>query len=148
MTLGSTKPLTEMSTRNLPGSRMRPGRQDWWPHHYLLADSLEKCGSLDVLTTQCASTACLPFSSEDRFEGFLVTVPCSSKFHGPLSKYWQCRKENREQFCIEKWDRALSTISARYHANALQGNVPLMSVVTTNRVRVRNSIVMTERMPF
>jgi hypothetical protein len=26
MTLGSTQPLTEMSTRNLPGGKMRPAR--------------------------------------------------------------------------------------------------------------------------
>jgi hypothetical protein len=48
MTLGSTQPLTEMSTRNLPGGKGRPARK---------ADNLtaiyeptvyRKCGSLDV----------------------------------------------------------------------------------------------------
>jgi hypothetical protein len=48
MALGSTQPLTEMSTRNLPGSKGWPVRK---------ADSLtaicerfvkKKCGSLDV----------------------------------------------------------------------------------------------------
>jgi hypothetical protein len=48
MDLGSTQPLTEMSTRNLPGSKERPARK---------ADNLtaiceptveRKCGSLDV----------------------------------------------------------------------------------------------------
>jgi hypothetical protein len=28
MALGSTQPLTEMSTRNLPGSKKRPARRD------------------------------------------------------------------------------------------------------------------------
>jgi hypothetical protein len=27
MALGSTQPLTEMSTRNIPGGKMRPGRK-------------------------------------------------------------------------------------------------------------------------
>jgi hypothetical protein len=48
MALGSTQPLTEMSTRNLPGGKGRPARK---------ADNLtaicepivyRKCGSLDV----------------------------------------------------------------------------------------------------
>jgi hypothetical protein len=48
MTLGSTQPLTEMSTRNLPGVKGQPARK---------ADNLtaicepivkRKCGSLDV----------------------------------------------------------------------------------------------------
>jgi hypothetical protein len=47
MALGSTQPLTEMSTKNLPGGKRRPARQ---------ADNLTvicepivyKCGSLDV----------------------------------------------------------------------------------------------------
>jgi hypothetical protein len=47
MTLGSTKPLTEMSTRSLPGGKGRPARK---------ADNLtaisepivRKCGNLDV----------------------------------------------------------------------------------------------------
>jgi hypothetical protein len=46
MVLGSTQPLTEMSTRNLPGGKGRPARG---------ADNLiavtrlsRKCGSLDV----------------------------------------------------------------------------------------------------
>jgi hypothetical protein len=46
MTLGSTQPLTEMSTRNLPGGKKRPARR---------ADNLDticepnvwKCGSLN-----------------------------------------------------------------------------------------------------
>jgi hypothetical protein len=50
MALGSTQPLTEMSTRNLPGGKGRPARE---------ADNLtaicnrlpRKCGSLDVSQT-------------------------------------------------------------------------------------------------
>jgi hypothetical protein len=38
MALGSTQPLTEMSTKNLPGGKGRPA----WPHRQLWADCLEK----------------------------------------------------------------------------------------------------------
>jgi hypothetical protein len=49
MALGSTQPLTEMSTRNLPGGKGRPVRK---------ADNLivyTKCGSLDVSQPYVAS---------------------------------------------------------------------------------------------
>jgi hypothetical protein len=64
MALGSTQPLTEMSTRNLPGGKKQPAHR---------ADNLAaicepkvwKCGSLN-LTTLRASMACtgiaLPFT--------------------------------------------------------------------------------------
>jgi hypothetical protein len=44
MALGSTQPLTEMSTRNLPGSKGRPARRA----DNLTAFCEPKCGSLDV----------------------------------------------------------------------------------------------------
>jgi hypothetical protein len=48
MALGSTKPLTEMSTRNLPGGKGRPARKT----NNLTAICKQivwtKCGSLDV----------------------------------------------------------------------------------------------------
>jgi hypothetical protein len=49
MALGSTEPLTELSTRNLPGGKGRPARNAWEPHGHLWADFLENMG---------ASTAC------------------------------------------------------------------------------------------
>jgi hypothetical protein len=48
MALGSTQPLTEMSTRNLPGGKGRPtGRA----HNFTVCASRlsRKCGSLDIL---------------------------------------------------------------------------------------------------
>jgi hypothetical protein len=41
MTMGSTQPLTEMSTRNLPGDKKAAGVQGWQPHHHLQAVCLE-----------------------------------------------------------------------------------------------------------
>jgi hypothetical protein len=44
MALGSTQPLTEMSTRNLPGGKGRPARKAQ-PHRHLWADCLENVGA-------------------------------------------------------------------------------------------------------
>jgi hypothetical protein len=44
MTLGSTQPLTEMSTRNLPGGKGRPELKA----DNLTAISSRRCGSLNV----------------------------------------------------------------------------------------------------
>jgi hypothetical protein len=48
MTLGSTKPLTEMSTRNLPGSKGRPAHK---------ADNLTAVCEADCMETVEASTS-------------------------------------------------------------------------------------------
>jgi hypothetical protein len=45
MALGSTQPLTEMSTRNLPGVKRRPARKAWLPHRHLWAGCLENVGA-------------------------------------------------------------------------------------------------------
>jgi hypothetical protein len=46
MALGSTQSLTEMSTRNLPGSKGLPvGVYGWQPHRHLWADGLENVGA-------------------------------------------------------------------------------------------------------
>jgi hypothetical protein len=46
MALGSTQPLTEMSTRNLPGSKGRPARGA--DNFTAICEPSIKCGSLDV----------------------------------------------------------------------------------------------------
>jgi hypothetical protein len=70
MALGSTQPLTEMSTRNLPGFKGRPARK---------ADNLTaicepvvyKMWEPRRLTTLCASTACY----RDSFTFFYLFKP-------------------------------------------------------------------------
>jgi hypothetical protein len=46
MALGSTQPLTEMSTRNLPGGKGRPTRKA--DNLTAIYEPSRKCGSLDV----------------------------------------------------------------------------------------------------
>jgi hypothetical protein len=46
MALGSTQPLIEMSTRNLPGGKGRPaGAYGWQPHRHLWGDFVENMGA-------------------------------------------------------------------------------------------------------
>jgi hypothetical protein len=45
MALGSTKPLTDMSTRKLPGGKGRPARKADQPYLHLWADCLENMGA-------------------------------------------------------------------------------------------------------
>jgi hypothetical protein len=45
MALGSTQPLTEMSTRKLSGGKRRPARRAQKPHRHLWADCLENVGA-------------------------------------------------------------------------------------------------------
>jgi hypothetical protein len=46
MALGSTQPLTEMSTRNLTGGKQRPARKA--DNLTTICELSRKCGSLDV----------------------------------------------------------------------------------------------------
>jgi hypothetical protein len=48
MALGSTPPLTEMSTRNLPGGKGRPARKSDYLTAICEPNVKRKCGSLDV----------------------------------------------------------------------------------------------------
>jgi hypothetical protein len=45
MAVGSTQPLTEMSTRNLLGGKGRPVHKAWQPFRHLWADCLENVGA-------------------------------------------------------------------------------------------------------
>jgi hypothetical protein len=45
MALASTQPLTEMSTRNVPGRKVRPARK---ADNFIAICESRKCGSLDV----------------------------------------------------------------------------------------------------
>jgi hypothetical protein len=45
MALGSTRPLTELSTRNFPGGEGRPAPKGLQPHCNLWADCLENVGA-------------------------------------------------------------------------------------------------------
>jgi hypothetical protein len=56
MALGSTQPLTEMSTRNLPGGEGRSTYKAWQPHRHLWTDCLEKLWEPRRLTFLWAST--------------------------------------------------------------------------------------------
>jgi hypothetical protein len=58
MSLGSTQPLTETSTRTLPGSKGRPARKAWQTYRHLWADCLDKMWEPRRLTTLWAFTAC------------------------------------------------------------------------------------------
>jgi hypothetical protein len=57
MALGSTQPLTEMCTRNLPGGKVWPERKAD-KHHHICAPIVQKMWDPRSLTTLLASTAC------------------------------------------------------------------------------------------
>jgi hypothetical protein len=58
MALGSTQPLTETSTRNLPGGKGRPARKADKPYRHLWADCLEKMWERRRLKILWTFTAC------------------------------------------------------------------------------------------
>jgi hypothetical protein len=45
MALESTQPVTEMSTRSLPGGKVAVGAYGWQRHHHLRAECLENVGA-------------------------------------------------------------------------------------------------------
>jgi hypothetical protein len=73
MALGSTQPLTEMSTRNLPECKGRSGRKADQPDRHLWADRLENVEPRR-LTTLWASTSCYRDSFTFFFNAVLSTV--------------------------------------------------------------------------
>jgi hypothetical protein len=93
MVLGSTRPLTQMSTRNLPGGKGWPARK---------ADDLTAICKSSVwkmweprrLTTLCASTACYR-------DSFTITV---------YLKHVDGRKlQQQENTVVHKWDQTFLT---------------------------------------
>jgi hypothetical protein len=64
MALGSTQPVTEMSTRNLPGGKERPVREA--DNLAAICELSRKCGSLDVSQ---------PYGPSRRYLFNLVSIP-------------------------------------------------------------------------
>jgi hypothetical protein len=79
LALGTTKPLTEMSIRNLGGGKKRPARR---------ADNLaaicetnvSKCGGLNLSQTLRASTACTGITLPLPYN---IMQPTEGKTNGP-----------------------------------------------------------------
>jgi hypothetical protein len=69
MALGSTQPLTEMSTRNIPGGEGRPGRK---------ADNLTAICEPIVYKNVEASTSHSPMGLHGPLQGYLYLYPLLS----------------------------------------------------------------------
>jgi hypothetical protein len=79
MALGSSQPLTEISTRNLPGGKGRPVHKA--DNLTAICEPIGKCKSFDVSQTLWVSTACysdsftFTFYDEERGDIFLsITI--------------------------------------------------------------------------
>jgi hypothetical protein len=76
MALGSTQPLTEMSTRNVPGGKRAADAQVWQPYRHLWVDCLDKMWEPRRLTILWVSTACY----RDSFTFYLLPRPYKFMF--------------------------------------------------------------------
>jgi hypothetical protein len=108
--LGSTQPLTEMSTRNFPTGKRRPAdAQGWQPHRNLWADCLEKVGAL---------TSHNPMGLHGLLHGYLfkntISQTTESLVHRQLNEpQWQTGRRSSLRTC--------STVSAQSSRALLQG---------------------------
>jgi hypothetical protein len=78
MNLGSTQPLTEMSTRNLPENKGRPARK---------ADNLTAICEPTVWKNVGASTSHKLMGLHDLLQGYLYRLPYHRKFLQRLKNY-------------------------------------------------------------
>jgi hypothetical protein len=67
MALGSTKPLTEMSTKNLPGGKKRPTRMD---ENLAAIYGPRRLATLRASTARTGIVSPLPFT-------FSIIIPCN-----------------------------------------------------------------------
>jgi hypothetical protein len=92
MALGSTQPLTEMSTRNLPGGKKRPARRaDNFAAIY--EPNVWKCASLNLSQ---------PWGPPGYVTGIILKfyfVICAWLFSERINKYIYCDNETLESLC-------------------------------------------------
>ena len=83
MSLGSTQPLTEMSTRNISWGIKAAGVWGWKPYHLHVLNVL-KSGSLKLLEPSRPVQACngiaLPSALQLGIQTFCDTMPCQWRF--------------------------------------------------------------------
>jgi hypothetical protein len=73
MDMGSTQPLTEATTRNIPGDKGWSTRKADNTYRHVWADRLEKMWEPQRLTTLWAFTACY----RDNFTFNFLTIQCT-----------------------------------------------------------------------
>jgi hypothetical protein len=115
MALGSTQPLTEMSTGDLPGGKGRAAGSQ--PHRHLWASFLDKMWETRSLTTIWAATACYR-------DSFATHKSVSSGFHRALCACCWCTEADGVFFSYAL-SRCLQGVSYQ-----LLKRVALVSVVT------------------
>jgi hypothetical protein len=93
MALGSTQPLTEMGTRNLPGGKERPAREDA-NLTAICEPTVYKCESLDVSQ---------PYGPSRRYrDSFTFTLPALWRYNY-LQNIYSFIKTNAIGIFINSW---------------------------------------------